>query len=543
MAFDVKHSKELRGEQGFLVSSSGADAVVQWYLHGGSGGRKNKNNKSSDEAKNYLLAMRWCLWYADKRGRKELRYTSPQGKVYYSLKTACKACMDEGVLKEVVFSYQNTKSKESCTKFSNALRLRNKRKMEKSENLEEPRRGKPLKALKKLREVQKKKKPARVQVILGTSRFNLRVVLSKLIEKKVVTPGEFVCYSGNLGEGWICSTGIKCKCCIKVFAISDFEAHVGSKKHRLAANIFLEDGRSLLDCQKGLLSNNKSASGEEKLCDEMEDSGHQDVSYEVCYVCHYGGELIICDSCPSTYHKDCLGLEEIPSGDWFCPSCCCVICGEGKSEKTMENSVDDGIVHTCDQCEHKFHTGCLRRRGEVKVKNYAHDKWFYSDRCEHVSTCLHKLTRMPISLGIDDLTWRLLKNGKVLKENQRKLNEAIDVMHECFEPAQDPLTGKDLVENLILNKKSEMKHKNFQGFHTIVLEKKGEIVSVATVRVFKEVAEMPLVATRFKYHGQGMCRRLMGELERQLVEIGVMNLILPSAHSVVNTWITKFGFS
>ncbi|XP_031254888.1 increased DNA methylation 1-like [Pistacia vera] len=248
-------------------------------------------------------------------------------------------------------------------------------------------------------------------------------------------------------------------------------------------------------------------------------------------------------SCPSTYHKDCLGLEEIPSGDWFCPSCCCVICGEGKSEKTMENSVDDGIVHTCDQCEHKFHTGCLRSRGEVKVKNYAHDKWFCSDRCEHVSTCLHKLTRMPISLGVDDLTWRLLKNGKVLKENQRKLNEAIDVMHECFEPAQDPLTGKDLVEDLILNNKSEMKHKNFQGFYTVVLEKKGEIVSVATVRVFEEVAEMPLVATRFKYRGQGMCHRLMGELERQLVEIGVMNLILPSAHSVVNTWITKFGFS
>ncbi|XP_031247407.1 increased DNA methylation 1-like [Pistacia vera] len=256
--------------------------------------------------------------------------------------------------------------------------------------------------------------------------------------------------------------------------------HVGSKKQRPVANFFLKDGRSLLDCQKELLSNNKLASGKEKLCDEMEDNSHQDVSYEVCYVCHYGGELIICDSCPSTYHKDCLGLEEIPTGDWFCPSCCCVICGEGKSKKTMENFVDGGIVHTCDQCEHKFHIGCLRRRGEVK---------------------------------------KLLKNGKVLKENQRKLNEAIDVIHECFEPAQDPLTGKDLVEDLILNKKSEMRHKNFQGFYTAVLERKGEIVFVATIRAFEEVVEIPLVATRFKYRKQGMCHHLMGELERQLVEI------------------------
>ncbi|XP_031261521.1 uncharacterized protein LOC116119714 [Pistacia vera] len=137
----------------------------------------------------------------------------------------------------------------------------------------------------------------------------------------------------------------------------------------------------------------------------------------------------------------------------------------------MENFLDDGSVHTCDQCEHKFHTGCLRRRGEVKVKNYAHDNWFYSDRCEHVSTCIHKLTGMPISLGVDDLTWRLLKNGK------------------------------DLVEYPILNKKSEMRHKNFQGFYTVVLEGKGEIVFVATIRAFEEVVEIPLVATRLKYCG------------------------------------------
>lgn len=72
---------------------------------------------------------------------------------------------------------------------------------------------------------------------------------SNLAENKVVTPGAFVCYSGNLGEGRISSTGIKRKCCNKAFTISDFEAHAGSKKHRWVTNILLEDGISLFDCQ------------------------------------------------------------------------------------------------------------------------------------------------------------------------------------------------------------------------------------------------------------------------------------------------------
>lgn len=73
--------------------------------------------------------------------------------------------MDEGVLKNVVFSDQNTKPKESCNESSHALWSRKKRKRENSENLEEPQRGKSLKALNKLTKVGKCQKPARMQVI------------------------------------------------------------------------------------------------------------------------------------------------------------------------------------------------------------------------------------------------------------------------------------------------------------------------------------------------------------------------------------------
>lgn len=52
---------------------------------------------------------------------------------------------------------------------------------------------------------------------------------------------------------------------------------------------------------------------------EMEDDHHM----EFCRVCKDGGELLCCDSCPSSYHIHCLNppLPEIPNGEWICPRC------------------------------------------------------------------------------------------------------------------------------------------------------------------------------------------------------------------------------
>ncbi|KAM6551425.1 hypothetical protein CsatB_001233 [Cannabis sativa] len=42
-----------------------------------------------------------------------------------------------------------------------------------------------------------------------------------------------------------------------------------------------------------------------------------------CVVCDLGGNLLCCDSCPRTYHLQCLNppLKRIPMGKWQCPSC------------------------------------------------------------------------------------------------------------------------------------------------------------------------------------------------------------------------------
>ncbi|KAK9267097.1 hypothetical protein L1049_009515 [Liquidambar formosana] len=46
--------------------------------------------------------------------------------------------------------------------------------------------------------------------------------------------------------------------------------------------------------------------------------------YFECVICDLGGNLLCCDSCPRTYHLQCLDppLKRIPMGRWQCPKCC-----------------------------------------------------------------------------------------------------------------------------------------------------------------------------------------------------------------------------
>uniref|UniRef100_A0A7N6B0A2 DNA helicase n=1 Tax=Anabas testudineus TaxID=64144 RepID=A0A7N6B0A2_ANATE len=65
---------------------------------------------------------------------------------------------------------------------------------------------------------------------------------------------------------------------------------------------------------------------------EEEDDHH----IEYCRVCKDGGELLCCDTCPSSYHIHCLNppLPEIPNGEWICPRCKCPPM-KGKVQKVL----------------------------------------------------------------------------------------------------------------------------------------------------------------------------------------------------------------
>ena len=44
------------------------------------------------------------------------------------------------------------------------------------------------------------------------------------------------------------------------------------------------------------------------------------------------GDMLCCETCPATFHKECVGLKALPEGDWWCPQCVCVVCGQARFE-------------------------------------------------------------------------------------------------------------------------------------------------------------------------------------------------------------------
>ncbi|XP_010443603.1 PREDICTED: uncharacterized protein LOC104726435 isoform X2 [Camelina sativa] len=382
-----------------------------------------------------------------------------------------------------------------------------------------------------------------------------RSILSWLIDNNVILPRESIRYRNQKDdtlkkEGKLTREGIKCSCCRKIFTVSGFEVHAGGGSSRAAANIFLDDGRSLLECQIEAYKTRKKAQPPNILKIKLR-QGENDV---VCSVCHYGGKLILCDGCPSAFHANCLGLEDVPDGDWFCASCCCGACGKIIVKVTSEYA--EKFI-SCKQCELKYHPSCMRCDGAgVSLNTILGEKWFCSKDCEKIFESLRELIGKPREVGVKNLTWRLLQSlepntcgieaSKIedMAENHCKLSVALDVMHELFKPVKRPHGGGDLAEGVIFSRWSKFKRLNFSGFYTVLLERNDELVAMATVRIFgKKVAEMPFIGTRFQHRQHGMCRVLINELEKVLIGLGVERLVLPAVPSVLNTWINSFGFT
>ncbi|XP_076814898.1 chromodomain-helicase-DNA-binding protein 3-like isoform X3 [Clavelina lepadiformis] len=59
--------------------------------------------------------------------------------------------------------------------------------------------------------------------------------------------------------------------------------------------------------------------------EEEDDEESQDDHMEFCNVCKDGGDLLICDTCPHSYHLNCLNppVAMVPDGEWSCPRCTC----------------------------------------------------------------------------------------------------------------------------------------------------------------------------------------------------------------------------
>ncbi|XP_062012290.1 protein CHROMATIN REMODELING 4 isoform X1 [Rosa rugosa] len=86
--------------------------------------------------------------------------------------------------------------------------------------------------------------------------------------------------------------------------------------------------------------------------------------YYECVVCDLGGNLLCCDSCPQTYHLQCLNppLKRIPNGKWQCPNCC------------QKSDMPEPLNYLADNISKRARTKIATSKSKAEVKSSDREK-------------------------------------------------------------------------------------------------------------------------------------------------------------------------
>ncbi|OIW11576.1 hypothetical protein TanjilG_26942 [Lupinus angustifolius] len=187
--------------------------------------------------------------------------------------------------------------------------------------------------------------------------------------------------------------------------------------------------------------------------------------------------------------------QEIPDGNWYCTYCTCRTFGDLVIDKKASDAYDS---LQCAQCEHKLRL--------CTYNSPLTPKWWEP----HAPSYPYYL---------DDFFEKKIKK----KWRYQTLGFVVRIV-----------------------RRSDFARLNFQGFYTVVLEKRDVLISVASVRKKimvhgTTVGEMSLIATCGQYCRQGICRILASAIEE--AHFGCRRKIVKAAiPDLVETWTKGFGF-
>ena len=91
-------------------------------------------------------------------------------------------------------------------------------------------------------------------------------------------------------------------------------------------------------------SKDQNQEGKKKLIGKkLKRSENKKINRELCSICRDGGNLLLCDNCPRSFHIECLKIKEenIPEGKWYCPMCAPKIQKKLEKNQSISNIPED----------------------------------------------------------------------------------------------------------------------------------------------------------------------------------------------------------